>query len=216
MHLTDINDMTIQSRVIAFVLLLVAQLIAGSEQTFASEKEDRRVSPLSSEVHIGPNGIVMPLQRILLVRKGTDYCAIKFIRFWSGKTEEDHYAEYESYSTSDKTGDFKFLSRYIETKKRTASFSRLYGYGRLAFSFGNKEVECGEVRLFWSGHGAVYFFARGQLEGDYGIELAPTSWTDVSQVNLSDPRILWYRYDTNRKRTNIPIDDVWSEPEHGK
>ena len=213
---TGVKKMTVRNGASALVLLLVMIIVEGGGVALASEKEHRRASSQIGDVHIAPNGIVMPLDRILLIRKGSDYCAIKFIRFWTGKTEEDRYAEYESYSPREKSGDTNFLPDNVESKKGTASFSRLYGIGRLAFSLGNKEVKCGEVRMFWSGDGAVHFFARGQREGDYGIELAPTPWTDIHRVNLSDPRIRWYRYDTTRKRVNMPIDNLWSEPECGK
>jgi hypothetical protein len=61
--------------------------------------------------------------------------------------------------------------------------------------------------------GVIYFFSLSQKDGDYGIELAPTKWTDISQVNVFDPRLKWYRYDEKRKDTFIPIDQLW---ENGK
>ena len=165
--------------------------------------------PRPNEVQIAEVGIVMPLDRILLIRKSSDYCTVKFTEFWTWKTEEDYYARYESYYQGDKTGDF--TKKNVQFRKEELSFPKPRGIGRLAFSFGNREIKCGPIRLLWSGKGAVHFYKEGQDEGDYGIELAPTKWTDILQVNAFDPRLKWYRYDGKRKRVNIPIDKLWED-----
>jgi hypothetical protein len=170
--------------------------------------------PGSNEVQIAKVGVIMPLGKILLARKGTAYCAIKFIKFWTGKTEEDFFARYESYYQDDGTGDFS--SRNVKYKEAKLSFPKPRGIGRFAFSFGNRNICCGSLRLQWAGEGSVFFYAEGQDQGDYGIELAPTPWTDISQVNVRDFRIKWYRYDENRKRVNTPIDKLWEGNQNKK
>lgn len=172
-----------------------------------------------NEVHIGKTGIAMPLEKILLARKNSEYCAIKFTKFWSENTSEvgsifvasgsDEYANYELYYQRDKTGNFS--NKNVQFKKDVLSFPKPRGIGRLAFSFGRRDIECGNITLQWSGEGSVHFYKRGQDMGDYGVELSPTKWTDISQVNVFDPRLTWYRYDENRKRVNIPIDKLWDE-----
>lgn len=203
--------MTVPRGVFAMMLLVATLFSEGARIASASDNEETFVPPQSQEVHLAPNGVVMPLGRILLVRRGTEYCALKFIRFWTGKTERDRYAEYESYCPREASDNPEFRAERVEKKRETASFSRLFGFGRLAFSLGNKEVKCGSLRLFWSGKGAVYFFARDQSQGDHGIELAPTPWSDISQVNISDPNVRWYRYNETRKRVNIPVDKLWPD-----
>lgn len=169
--------------------------------------------PGPNEVLIGPNGVIMPLGKILLIRKNSDLGAIKFTKFWRGKTEDDLYAAYEAYYQDDKTGDFinknvKFSQEELHSPKPIFS---LFGH---PFAFGIKEeIKCGPIRLWWTGKGAVYFFARDQRQGDYGIEFAPTKWTDISQVNVFDKRLKWYRYDESRKRVNIPVDHLWKDKE---
>jgi hypothetical protein len=167
--------------------------------------------PGPNEVLIGPNGVIMPLGKILLIRKDSDYGAIKFIKFWIGKTEYDLYAQYEAYYQDDRTGDFhnknvKFRQGELHSPK---PFFSLFGH---PFAFGIKEeIKCGPIRLWWTGKGAVYFFGRAQRQGDYNIQLGPTKWTDVSQVNVSDVQLKWYRYDEKRKRMVFPIDQLWPE-----
>ena len=186
-------------------------LLQMARETQAFSQEDHIVPPGPNDVHIGPNVVAIPLGRILVVRKNTEYCAIKFTEFWTGRTQEDVYARYESYYQGDASGDF--ARKNVQFKKGKLSFPKPRGIGRLAFSFGNKNIQCGPIKLFWSGKGSVYFHSDGQAQGDYGIELAPTKWTDISQVNVFDPRLEWYRYDEKRQRVNIPVDRLWDDKE---
>src|SRR3972149_7669705 len=187
------------------IFCLVFIFLMG-ESGMAASKTGEDIGPPGQNVIIAPNAIIMPLGKILLIRKDSDYGTIKFIKMWTGKTKDDRYATYEAYYQDDKTGDFtnknvKFSKDELHSPK--PSFS-LFGH---PFAFGTKEeIKCGTIRLWWSGRGTVYFFKRDQREGDYGIELAPTPWTDISQVNGFYPRLKWYRYDEQRKRVNIPVD----------
>jgi len=181
-------------------------LLMGGEEMVAYGQETR--PPGSDEVLIGPNAIIIPLGRILLVRKDLDYCGIKFTRFWTGKTLDDQYAAYESYYQGDKTGDFS--NSKVELRDNILYFPKpgfsIFGH---PIHLGEKlEIICGPIMLLWSGKGSVHFFKKSQPQGDYGIELGPTRWTDISRVNVFDPRIKWYRYDSKRKDIIISIDQL--------
>jgi hypothetical protein len=161
------------------------------------------------DVEIASNAVRVPTGAILLVRKNAEYCAIKFTKFWTGSTEEDQYAAYESYYQGDKTGSFS--NKNVKFKEGELSRPRLRGMGRLSFSFGNTDIQCGPIHLEGSGKGWVYFFNRNQDQGDHGIELAPTQWTEISEVNVFDPRLKWYRYDANRQDIRISVDRLWND-----
>ncbi len=193
--------------VIIFCCLIIYPQI-GEREVLAIEDI---VPPGPTDVHIGPNGVVVPLGRILLVHRESEFCAVKFTKFWTGETEEGRYATYESYDQADNTGNI--LNKNVKFKKDKLSFPKPRGIGRLAFSFGNKDIQCGPIKLWWGGGGSVHFFSTSQAQGDYGIELAPTKWTDISQVNVFDPRLKWYRYDEKRQRVNIPVDRLWDDKE---
>lgn len=166
--------------------------------------------PGTDEVHIGNTAIVMPLNRILIVKKDYEFGAVKFTKFWTGKTESDLYASCECYYQGDKSGNFK-KSNVKKTIIKLA-YPKPRGIGRLAFSFGNKEIKCGSIKLVWSGYGAVHFYAQGKQQGDYGIELAPTNWNDISQVNVFLSEIEWYKFDKERPRKNIPLSKLAGNP----
>jgi hypothetical protein len=159
----------------------------------------------------------MPLGKIVLVRKDSQYCAVKFTEAWTGETAFDHFASYESYYQGDGTGDLS--KNNVQFTKDQLAWRRRVGLGRLlTFPAGpqNLEVKCGPMKLFWSSGGSIYFRGHAKKEDDYGIELAPTKWTDISQVNVFDPRLMWYRYDGKRKDIYIPIDQLLENGEEQK
>jgi hypothetical protein len=197
-------------RYLIIIICLVASIQIGGKEALAIYYGDVG-SPGTNEIHIGKTAIEMPSGTILLVRKGLDYCAVKFFEFSSDKTNEEFYARYESYYQGDQSGDFNKKNVQLETKDLSAS--KRYGVGRFSFRFGNSDIRCGHFRLFWFGKGSVFFFSSSQEAGDYGIEIAPTKWSDISEVNVFDPRLKWYRYDENRQRVNIPIDRLWDDNE---
>ena len=191
-----------------FIVCLIVIFVTAENGISASGNEEHFL--------LAPNVIAMPLGKILLVRNHFDYGAIRFSRFWVGNSQDDQYASYEAYYQGDKTGDFSnknvtFTKGDLHDSK--PSFS-IFGH---PIAFGQKvEIRCGPIRLLWSGMGTVYFFGSRQTDGDYGIELALTKWTDISQVNVFDPRLEWYRYNEKRKVTVIPVDQLWRDEEDKK
>jgi hypothetical protein len=39
--------------------------------------------------------------------------------------------------------------------------------------------------------------------------MAPTPWTEIGEVKLSDPRIRWFAYDDKESWKVIPIEKLW-------
>jgi hypothetical protein len=140
---------------------------------------------------------------ILLARWSQKYCAIKFTDFPSGDSREGQDATYQSFYQPDGTGDFRTKSVILNEAK--LSQTRLHGIGRLAFSLGTTDIQCGPLKLMWSAKDWVYFLRPNQGDWKTGAELAPTGWTAVSQVNVFDPRLKWYGYAEARQRATVPI-----------
>lgn len=176
--------------------LCIAILIATTRSEAISQ-------PAPDQVRIGPVSIEMPAGKILLVRNGSEYGCIKFTKFWTGITDQDLYASYKSCSL---TGGLP--KGNTEVFKGELSHSKPRGVGRLAFSFGNSWIRCGSIKLHWYGHGSVHFDPTGSGERDHGIELAPTNWSNFSDINIFDSRLKWYRFDDKRKREDIKLDEI--------
>ena len=159
-----------------------------------------------------------PLGRFLLVRKDKDkaVCAVRFTKAQRGHDEkpatifnsgdESFSAEYDWYFQGDGSGDFT-QPNVMSGHGRLAQ-GALKGIGRMAFQTGQVRVTCGTFdRLFWLPAGRIGFF-EGAHRGNYGIELAPTKWAEIKEVNVLDPRLKWYRYDENRDPVYIPLDNL--------
>jgi hypothetical protein len=160
----------------------------------------------------------MSLGRVLLIRKDSQYCAVKFTEAWTGETEFDFWSNYESHYQGDGTGDFS--NENVQFTKGQLITRKLVGLGKM-FSFPagrqNKEIKCGPIKLFWH-KGWVYFYDVGRPNAADSIinEMAPTKWTDISQVNVFDPRLKWYRNDGYRKDVYIPTDQLWEDEKDKK
>lgn len=229
---TAVLEVSEMKKLISFLLSMIISLMP-MKNTLAYTPE-RRAEP--SEVGIYSKGVEIPLNRILLIRKENQYCALKFIHAWKEMDEErlkvyandikkggiiaesareaseKKYATYESYYQKD--GTQNFTGENILRKEGTAALLPLRGPFRpFVYQPGNGCVECGLFKLLWSYKTGVVFIplGKGSSMRDYGFELAPTPWIDIKEVNINDPRIKWYRYDEKRERIFIPIDKLWDE-----
>ena len=191
------------------------------------------LEPKANEVAIDRGCVEVPLGRMLLVRKDNHYFALKFIRNWievdektKNKLEpyrakgimdekmvregsEKKYSAYEVYSQGDGSGDFAMSN--VVKNEYLASWLPLKGPFRpFIYQPGDSYVKCGPYKLVWRYRNRVCFIPSGESSlRDFGFEIAPTPWADISQVNVFDSRVKWYRYDENRERLFIPIDGLW-------
>lgn len=193
--------------------------------------------PISNdnEVVIHYSGVEVPLNRIVLVRKSAQYCAIIFTRCWAEIDEErtgkcapninmkgdvandnkeaalKKYSIYQSFYQDDGTGNF--TNKNVKIFQGTASWLPLRGPFRpFIYQPGDAYVKCGPNKFVWQYKTFIGVITTGKFMGDYGFEIAPTPWTDIGEVNIHDPRIKWYRYDEKRERIYIPIDKLWATP----
>ncbi len=149
-----------------------------------------------------------PPGRFLLVRKGLQHCALTFIETWVGEAPKDPYARYKFYYQGDGSGDFS--KGNVKYEGREIHF-RTVNWGGFHCAIGDPDVRCGPMRLVWaSDFGTIVcFYSDDQKPHDSGIELAPTKWTDISEVTIYNPSLKWYRYDKRRKPFYPAIDQLW-------
>jgi hypothetical protein len=205
----EVYDVGKLSIVIFFCFIIPIQALADQIETVDGRWHYRPTGP--NDVRVGPNCVTVPVGRILLVRQGLQYCAIKVVDAWTGKTEEYWYGSYESYYQADGTGDFS--NKNVEFRKRKLSTLPPWGFGGLHFARGNPYIRCGPIRLLWSFKSTIYFSDSAIRPG---VELSPTKWTNISQVNVFDKRLRWYRYGENPKSRYIPMDQLWEDGENQK
>lgn len=144
-----------------------------------------------------------------------------------GGKHEDEFISYESYYQGDGTGDFT-KNDVIIHKEEASSKMRFSSFSIFLdphpFPIGNPMVRCGPFEMWWTSGSSLTHWLNFNFKMLYGknrspsetkndYELAPSKWTDISKVNVFDPRIRWYRpYQVkDDSDITIPIDKLWEE-----
>ncbi|MES2824203.1 MAG: hypothetical protein V4732_11425 [Pseudomonadota bacterium] len=154
---------------------------------------------------IGFKWIDQPINKVLLIRSGSDQCAIKIIshkRFNDQKEPTVFSANEESFSGEATFVKFKDGKAH-KFKVLHLSNKSPVGIGKIAYDSSQDIIQCGKARLLWRYPSAV------SLLPDYkGISLSPTIDEDFHGVNFNSSNLHWYSYDESRKMQLIPISEL--------
>ena len=172
------------------VLLCWNCLAATPQQSQQNEAE----ASVESFV-MGPWAISMPTGALLVIRKNGKVGALRLTAVVQGDAIGLGTATYESYFQGDGSANFQ---RPNVTKLRgEIELKPLKGVGRFSFQTGKNKIRVGS----WSfGAAAPNLMNMWPFRGDskdYGFEFAPTSARDISELNLSDPRLRWFKFDSS-------------------
>jgi hypothetical protein len=156
-----------------------------------------------------------PVGHLLLVRQSANSCVVRFTTFHRGHDsqpstlfnsgEESFSAEYDWFYLKKSSAESHHPT--YDRGHRYLSRRSSFGIGRLAFQRGEQEVECGTFKLAWFYPTRVGFNSLDSAT-DIGVELAPTRWKTIEQVNFEDPALRWYKLDESRKPILIPTDQL--------
>lgn len=204
----------ILSMLIAF-LISISTAIASDKPNPAKKLKDYE-SKAYTHAEIYDSGVASPLGYFLLVRKGNNACAVRFTNFWRDNDEkkptvfssgqENVYAEHEWYFQGD--GSFDFTKDNVKHGNGKVHDGPSYGIGRAAFKFHLPlQVKCGEVPMFWRYPTRLLFEDNAGL-WDKEIEIAPTKWKTIGEVNFKSPILLWTRYSDYERLQYIPLDQL--------
>jgi len=157
-------------------------------------------------VRIDSDCIVMPLGRVLLISRDNFMGAVRFLH--TEERSDGTYTKYE-YFEYEKGGARK-------VREGELSFKPSSGKGIFFHESPNKlagpPLKLRDFSLFaeagGTDHSTVYF-SDARNKPDLKVRMAPTPWKDISEVNLTNPRIRWFAYDDKESRKVIPIDKIW-------
>jgi hypothetical protein len=173
----------------ATVIFLSSVLFAHAQATPSSV----------GEFVVGPGEVRVPKGVFLLIRKGHEIGAIRFTSIEPGADVGTGKASYESYFQGD--GSSSFRSANVEKQAGSIDLKPLKGLGRASFQIGKDKVEVGKW-AFRTGHpGGINMWPCRGSERDYGYEFAPTSARGVEEVDASDKRLRWFRFDRDSSVT---------------
>jgi hypothetical protein len=178
------------------IVMVLASVLFAHVQT-ASGPADQFV--------IGPGEVLAPKGVFFLVRKGRKIGAIRFTSIEQGKEVGSGKATYESYFQGDSSGSFH--SSNVQKETGFIHLKPLEGIGRASFQFGKDKVKVGKWAFRSSRPGGIDMWPYRGSEKDYGYEFAPTSARDVAEIDASDKRLRWFRFDKD-SRVMLPVADL--------
>lgn len=157
---------------------------------------------IKSHFIIGFSWVDSPLNKIILIRNASTYCAVKFIDINRGRDSkvptafnsgsESFYAEYEFYE------QLNSIEPDLQITRKKVSDLSSVGVGRLAFSRDNNIITCGTSRLFW-GYPTAIFIARE----DNQTRLAVSSFSEFKNIDFLSKELNWYGFKENREYRTI-------------
>jgi hypothetical protein len=189
--------------------LLVATAVACLSATAQSAND------FKTSARVDWHQVGAPLGKFLLMRGDKGLCAIRFLDYQRGQDaqpptvfnsgEESHVARYEWLYQGDGSGDI--TKDNVKRGKGRVSSGPLKGIGRLASQSGDPYVKCGPFVSYWLPPTSVSFSSSISCSRAR-YELAPTKWDEMSQVDIRDPRLKWFRCDENRKSFRITSEEL--------
>ena len=165
---------------------------------------DTRTEDLAMRFVISAGSISMPVGAFLLVRKDRRIGAIRLTGIDPTGTEWLGKSKWESFFQPD--GSALFLANNVvrhtgELDVRSPKgVHSLYSYGA-----GYREAHIGKWTFSFGGPALVRMSGTGA--GDHGYEYAPTSACELSEVDVHDGRLRWFRFDRNSS-VNLPLADL--------
>jgi hypothetical protein len=151
-------------------------------------------------------GVNLPVGKFLLIRKGNQFGALRITRIVPDKhskpTENEWLGsvEYESY----------FISKSSNSFSRSANgrhlgellFGPIRGFGfHYSSQSGNQEAVVGPWKLRFFDQDGMFMTAAdfwNGIDDDFGLQFAPTNFTQVNQLDPGENKLHWYGYDRDR------------------
>ncbi len=168
-----------------------------------SEGLDEGIQEANRYAYIHGQGVGAPIGKLLLIRRNRQLCAVRFtdpkrgydgsLGTWFSSGKESVYASYDWYYQGDGSGDL--TKPNVEFGQ--GEVSRLSWVGitfHLSFPRGNRYVECGDFEFEWGFPHVLAFPRQSDRFNPNDFAMAPTNWTQVSEINLQDPKIRWYTF----------------------
>lgn len=160
----------------------------------------------------------------MLLKKGGGVCAVRFLnvrressdkgpsRISSG--EGDTFAEYEWFYQSNAAERFSLSSAKSGKGKVHRGPSYGIGFDIIIWRSPDKRwIECGPLKVMWLYPAKLTFvlYNNGKLQEDKQLEIAPTRWRRIEEVNPRHSKLLWAKLNTElttRPDIRIPVTDL--------
>jgi hypothetical protein len=172
------------------------------------------ITPVMAEQKVFKDGveivsicIVMPVGRVLLISRDSFVGAVIFLR--NEERPDGTYSNYEYFELA-KSGFRKVREGQVLLKKPSSGKGIFFHHGPIEMV--GPPLKINNFSLFAHAAGmdhATVYFSDARDKPDLKVRMAPTPWRDISEIDLTDPRIRWFAYDSKEIRKVIPIDKIW-------
>jgi hypothetical protein len=190
---------------ISLCRVLVVVLLSGLLACGQSAQVDAEPAGSTKEFVVGPSTILMPQGVFLLIRKGREIGAIRFTSIEQDGTIGLGKTTYDSYFQGDGSGSLR--SPNVHKKTGETNLKPMAGVGRLSFQVGQDKLQVGNWSFATAHPGRVNMWPYRGSQKDYGYEFAPTSAREVGEIDVSDKRLRWFRFDP-RARVTFQVSDL--------
>jgi hypothetical protein len=152
---------------------------------------------------MGPNYVHVPEEFFVLVRKGREIGAIRFIRI-EQDAQGNGKSTYETYFQGDGSGSF--LNSNVVKRTGEIDIRPMRGIHEFAWQPGQNKLWVGK---WWFGcySPSLVNMSSHFSEKDEGYEFAPTSAQNVAEIDASDKRLRWFRFNPDA-RIVVPVSDL--------
>jgi hypothetical protein len=150
-----------------------------------------------------PRYVLLPEKFFLLVRRGSELGAIRFTRIDSDPVGNGK-ATYESYFQADGSGSF--VTPNVVKRSGVIDIRSMRGIHAFAWQPGQNKLRVGTWWFGCLGPGTINMSSRF-AEKDNRFEFAPTSARSLEEIDASDKRLRWFRYEPDA-RIRLPVSDV--------
>jgi hypothetical protein len=191
------------------VKIFVAAMIVGNGFAYAEVRcpLDTRLDDLATRFRIGGTSIQMPIGAFLLIRKNGQIGAIRLTDIDRKATEYLGKSTYESFFPADHSGLFRSGSSDIIRQGGLLEIKPVGGLIRgFAYQPGPYSAHIGKWSFPFSSPGRIGMSSYHRND-DQGYEFAPTSACDLSEIDATDSRLRWFRYDP-RASIVLPLADL--------
>jgi hypothetical protein len=189
------------------LLLLVSELIVHTPTAHAGQGG---IVACKSNVDFvfGPRYMVVPEKMFLLVRKGTLLGAFHFTNMESdlyrnGRCYEGR-SSYESFFQGDGSGSL--IKKNVVKRSGSINIEPIKGIHPFAWQPGADKLRVGNWKFGCMGNNVVNM-SLGFSEKDDGFEFAPTSAATLTEIDVTDKHLQWFKFDAEN-RFIVPLTNL--------
>ena len=164
--------------------------------------QDTRADDAASRFTVSIGTVTLPVGAFLLVRHGSQLGAVRLTSLTPGPNRAEGRSNYESLFLSD--ASTSFTGSGVDHHTGDVYIGETVGvHAVFVYTKGHNQVLIGKWKFYFSfpdlmGMSRVSFWKGPH---DEGFEFAPTSACQVSEIDATDKRLRWFRWDKSTQVT---------------